>query len=81
MEVVREGDQELVVDAAALALDRFLSALNRPAMSAKFVDEVLGAFLEHDRARRGPLRHFGAYLRHSGCGEEVLCAYCEGQAK
>ncbi|MFC8502136.1 PucR family transcriptional regulator [Pedococcus sp. NPDC057267] len=67
LELGGEGDRELVVDAGALAMDRFLSAVNRPAMTAEFVDEVLGDLLEHDRARGSDL--FGtlaAYLRHAG---------------
>ncbi|GAB3435620.1 PucR family transcriptional regulator ligand-binding domain-containing protein [Phycicoccus ginsengisoli] len=67
LELGGEGDRELVVDAAALAMDRFLSAVNRPAVTAEFVDEVLGDLLEHDRARGSDL--FGTlatYLQHSG---------------
>jgi purine catabolism regulator len=67
LELGGDDERDGVVDATALALDRFLSAVNRPALTAEFVEELIGDLLEHDRRRGSDL--FGtlaAYLHHFG---------------
>jgi purine catabolism regulator len=62
-----DRDQEVMVDSLDLGVERFVAAVNRPALVAELIDEQLGDLLASDRRRGGRLfETLETFLRHSG---------------